>query len=62
MSKTNRYFPPDLIGWHSHRYWNNPWLKKVKKLLKSKRKTMKTKEVGNGSDYNKKASDPWFYD
>ena len=62
MSKTTRYFPQYLKDCGYHRYWNNRWLRSLKLCLRSKRKTMKTKEVGDGSNYNKQASDPWNFD
>lgn len=60
MGKTKRYSPPYKRT--NYRYFTIPWLKHLKKTLRSKRKSMKKVDVGNGANYNKQATDSWWFD
>lgn len=62
MSDTSRYYPEGLLKRRRNfRYWCNPWKKYVKREIREKRKVMKSKDIGSGKDYNKRASDNWHY-
>ncbi|OPZ85159.1 MAG: hypothetical protein BWY74_03996 [Firmicutes bacterium ADurb.Bin419] len=62
MSDTKRYFPKELEKWRKNfRYWCCPWKRKIKDEMREKRKVMKSKDVGDGKDYNKRASDEWNF-
>lgn len=62
MSDTKRYYPEELLKWrHNFRYWCRPWKWKIKREMREHRKVLKNKDIGNGSDYNKRASDEWNF-
>lgn len=63
MSKTKRYYPECFLhNRTNYRYFSLPFLKWVKLERRSKRKTLKKMDIGDGSHYNKLATDTWHYD
>jgi hypothetical protein len=62
MAKTKRYYPEELVSWRSSfRYWCRPWKKKIKREMREHRKVMKDKEISDGKEFNKRASDEWHF-